>query len=130
MATRKEIRQAVAALIAPALDVVYSTWRDSPDPRDFPCGMVFFESGRPEAVHGGYETEADLSVEIWGLDADDLDGYLDGLGGQVKALIEADVTLGGLVDGLTLISFDYERFPDTFAGSLTLIFNCVYQDED
>ena len=130
MATRKQIREAVKARISSAFNTVYSSWRNQVDPRDFPCAMVYFEGGQPEGVFGNYETEALITVEIWEHDASNLDDALDLLGNQTKALIEQDDTLAGVIDGMVLNNFDYDRDPDSFAGMLTLTFNVTYQDED
>ena len=130
MATRKQIREAVKTQIDSVFTTVYSSWRNQTDPRDFPCAMVYFDFGRTEGVHGGYESEADLVVEIHEQNADSIDDALDLLGNQAKTLIEEDDTLGGAIDGMTLASFDYDRDPDSFAGALTLTFTVTYQDED
>lgn len=130
MATRKQIREAVKTRIDSEFTIVYSSWRSQPDPRDFPCAMVYFEGGSPEGVHDGYETEALITVEIWAQDADSIDDALDLLGNQAKTLIEQDDTFSELVDGMVLTNFDYDRDPDSFAGALTLTFTVTYQDED
>ena len=130
MATRKQIREAIKTVIAPAFNRVYSGWRNSTDPRDFPCAMVFFDNGQPDRTFDGYDTEASLSIEIWTSSADSIDDALDLLGTEAKNLIEQDETLGGLIDGISLSDFGYDRDPESLAGALSLTFTVTYHDED
>lgn len=130
MATRKQIREAIKTVIDPAFTRVYPGWRNSPDPRDFPCAMVFFDNGQPDRSFDGYDTEASLSIEIWASSADSIDDALDLLGTEAKNLIEEDETLNGLIDGISLSDFGYERDPESLAGALSLTFTVTYHDED
>lgn len=131
MATRKEIRVAVADRIEPLVTKAFPGWMPEADPRDFPLALVYFDGGSPEAVHSDeYETTAVLNIDIWDKDATNLDDTLDLLGNQIKAAIETDSTFAGLIDGMYQTEFSYDRDPDSFAGVLNLTFNVIYQDED
>ena len=131
MATRKQIRQAVAQVIAPHFSRVLPYNAASVDQRDFPLALAFIEAGDTEGnYHDGYESEALLIVECWNKDGQDIDSALDKMANDVNAALEQDETLGGLIDGLTRQGFNIERDPESFTGSIALNFIVHYSDED
>lgn len=131
MATRKQIREAVAALISPEFAKVFSYNVSSVDPRDFPLAMAYIDGGDSEGDHSqGYDSEATLAIEIWANSSGDIDSALDELGNSVNALIDQDDTLGGLVNGIVRNSYNYVRDTESFNGTLLLTYQITYEDED
>lgn len=134
MATRTEIRQAVANLagVVPGVNrAVAYRLSGQVEPEDLPLVMVWIESGSSEPTHSdSYESEAMLNVELWLSSAGDIDAQLDQLMSGIAANLEADDTLDGLVVGLIRDGFSYDRDPDSFTGALVQTFIVTYEDDN
>ncbi len=131
MATRKQIRQGIKTLIESNFTKTIPYRLTSVDQRDFPLAMIYLEAGDSEVDHDtGYESEGLLNIELWAVNADDIDSALDALSNSVNQLIDNNDTLSGLVNDITRTGYSYERDPESFSGSLTLTFLVHYDDED
>ena len=131
MARRKQIRDAVVALLEPHFERAVPFNLSSVDERDFPLVLAYIEAGETTGDQmSGYESESLLIVECWNKNSQDIDSDLDALANKVNEALESDDTLGGLLEGLTRNSFSIERDPESFTGSIALTYIIHYEDED
>ena len=131
MATRKQIRESIADRIVNVFTKVYTNRALEIKPENLPSAEVLFVDVDSVIAHGGvYNAESRLSIKIWAEDAGSIDDDLDNLAKQARLAIEGDDTLDGLVEGLIYTGCSFGDEEDILAGTLTLSFNAIYEDED
>ena len=127
-AKRTQIRAAVASAIASRFTTV-KPYRTFLQPDQLPGACVYIVTGTPEIDHEGrYDYDAVMVVEMAVYGSGDLDAELDTLEEQVNADLEADMTLGGLIEGITRAGFDSDQDDEDAIMSLSLMFQINYEE--
>lgn len=129
-AKRTEIRRAVADLIRPLFTKAFPYRASAIDPDHFPCAFVYIETGRKDPDHDGHqEVESVLTIEFFVRGMGDLESDLDQLEVQINNLVEANPTIGGVIDGIAPVDFAYDRIPEAASTSLALTYKISYDEE-
>lgn len=129
MTDRTEIRQAVADTIANLFQRCEPFRPHWVEPSDLPAAFVYLDSGTPKITHSqGYDYDSILFIELMAHGYTDLEAELDAFEQQVNQRLEADMTIGGVLEGLVRSDFQYERDPDTAVTSLTLSYQISYEE--
>lgn len=131
MATRKAIREAVAALIAPHFTSSFSYRNNSVTKDDLPCAFTSIEAGDSDRdFDQEYITTGVLTIEAIVRGEGDLDSQLDALGTLAHQELMEDETLNGLVEGMTRTGFAYDPDPESYVNTLAITYAITYEDED
>lgn len=131
MATRTQIREAIAALIAPHFTRAYSYREDGVEVEDLPCAFVTLEAGDiTEDFDKQATTDGALTIELVYRGTGDRDAALDLLGAKINNKFKNDETLSGLVDGITRTGYAYDPDPESLITTLALSYAITYDDED
>lgn len=126
---RTQIRAAVASAIASRFNTV-KPYRTFLQPDQLPGACVYIVTGTPEIDHESrYDYDAVMVVEMAVHGFGDLDAELDALEQHVNADLEADVTLGGVIEGMTRAGFDSDQSDEDAIMSLSLMFQINYDEE-
>lgn len=130
MATRPQIRAAVAAILEPLVTTSFPYRPSYMQPDDLPASSVYLEAGDTEVDHDDdYTSESMLMVEFFVSGMGDLDSQLDALDASFMALIKNNDELGGLVDGMVRSGYAYDRDPESMSSSLALTFKISYEED-
>lgn len=131
MATRTEIREAIALLIEPFFTQSYAYREDGVGVDDLPCAFVTIEAGDSEEdFDRAVITDGALTIELVYRGAGDRDAALDLLAKKINDEFNADETLGGLVEGIKRGGFSYDPDPESLITTLALSYAVTYEDED
>jgi hypothetical protein len=130
MASRPEIRAAVAAILTPLVTTSFPYRPNYMHPEDLPASSVYLEAGDTEVDHDdSYASDSMLMIECCVAGRGDLDSQLDALDASFMALIKNNDELGGLIDGMVRSGFAYDRDPESLISSLALTFKISYEEE-
>lgn len=131
MATRQLIRASIKQLIAGFFTSSFDYRPGQVFDEELPSSSIYFENGETQRDNdSNADTEARLAIEILVRTDGNIDSELDALAHQVEIEIRQDNTLGGLVDQIERVGFQYDRDPESLDASITLFFNVLYEDED
>lgn len=130
MATRPQIRAAVAAILEPLVTTSFPYRPSYMQPDDLPASSVYLEAGDTEVDHDdNYASDSMLMVEFFVSGMGDLDSQLDALDASFMALIKNNDELGGLIDGMVRSGYAYDRDPESMMSSLALTFKISHEED-
>ncbi len=130
MATRPQIRAAVAAILQPLVTKSFPYRPSYMEEEDLPAGSVYLEAGDTEIDHDdNYVSDSMMTVEFFVAGPGDLDSQLDALDASFMALIKNNDELGGLVAGMVRSGYAYDRDPECMSSSLALTFKISYEED-
>ena len=133
MHKRKQIRQKVATKLQtslPADVAIYTTKVMSIQVESLPVCMVYFDRGSVDQRTidaGDIETNGTLNIELLDRDSVNIDNQLDSWAEIIEAALIPDPTLSGLIEDLTLNSFEYVRDDQQPLASLILSFTAQFE---
>lgn len=130
MTTRIQIRDAIKTRIEPHFAKAFAYGQPQLYEEDLPAACVYFESGESARDYDGDpDTTGAVVIHILTAMQDNIDAALDRLASLVNESLQSDPELGGLVDNLAQVGFVYDRDPDSFFGSLLLMFRVQFEDD-
>ncbi len=131
MATRTEIRDAVALLIKPFFTKTYAYREEGVKVKDLPCAFVTIEAGDSEEdFDKGAITDGALTIELVYRGTDNREAALDLLAKKINDEFDLDETLNNLVEGIKRAGFAYDPQPESLITTLALSYAVTYEDED
>jgi len=131
MATRTQIREAIATLIKPFFTQAYAYREEDVGVDDLPCVFVTIEAGDTEEDFDKEAiTDGALTIELVYRGTGNREAALDLLSKKINDEFQTDETLNGLVEGIKRGGFSYDPDPESLITTLALSYAVTYEDED
>lgn len=131
MATRKQIRDFIAGLIAPDFVKTFPYQEIGLNVADLPCAFVTVEAGDSEEdFDKAVSTEAVLTIQLTVHGGGNLEDALDALAAKINTRFDDDETLNGLIDGMHRSGFAYDPDKTSMLNTLAITYAITYDDED
>ena len=133
MHKRQQIRQKVSSKLKISLPpemTIHTSKVMTIQEESLPVCMVYFDRGSVDQRtidSVGIETSGTLNIELMDRDSVNIDNQLDGWAEIIEAALIPDYTLGGLVEDLNLVSFEYVRDDQQPLASLILSFTANFE---
>jgi len=114
MPTRKDIRDAVADRLRPAIaalnpELEVFTWQKAMVQTYAGLVSIYFDDGRAEHSLTDRDDLAELTIRIMLTDQPAVDDALDEIGNAIETAIESDPLFGGMLSVCTFAAWAYDR---------------------
>jgi len=131
MPTRKDIRDAVADRLRPAIaalnpELEVFTWQKAMVQTYAGLVSIYFDDGRAEHSLTDRDDLAELTIRIMLTDQPAVDDALDEIGNAIETAIESDPLFGGMLSVCTFAAWAYDRDISQGWTGLRLTYNTQY----